>query len=103
MDDVHFVSVKTDDLTEQLWAVAIDREQAIDAIPEGWSASLLNESWRPQQKTALHMAPGRSQKVSEDACRSQWRQIDSAVSHTQTSANSLLRRIFLVIGGHDQL
>jgi hypothetical protein len=53
---IHFVRVRTDDRTQQLWAVAAARNEAVDrvldAIPEGWTARLLlDEQLKPQYES----------------------------------------------------
>ena len=44
---VHLVRVTTDDREQRLWAAATSRDDAVDrvlnAIPEGWTARLLDE------------------------------------------------------------
>ena len=46
--DVHLVRVITDDLGYQIWVAATSREGAVsrvlDGVPEGWTASLLEQS-----------------------------------------------------------
>ena len=59
---IHLVRVTTDDRKHQLWAAATPRDQAVDrvldAIPEGWTAILLDEPMRPSQETTVRMAAG---------------------------------------------
>jgi hypothetical protein len=52
LGDVYLVRVITDDREHQIWAVAAPREEAVDlvldAIPEGWAASLLTNKLKPK-------------------------------------------------------
>ena len=53
MAAIHLVRVTTDDRAHQVWAAATSREEAVervlDAIPEGWTASLLGESLKVRE------------------------------------------------------
>jgi hypothetical protein len=66
---IHFVRVRTDDRTQQLWAAAGARNEAVgrvlDAIPEGWTARLLNEQLKPQPDAVSNMMPGEVRKLCE--------------------------------------
>jgi hypothetical protein len=57
---VNFVQVTADDRTRRVWMVAAPREQAVsrvlNAIPEGWAASLL--PLRSVRASRLNMQPG---------------------------------------------
>ena len=57
---IQFVRVTTDERKFQLWAAATAREDAInrvlDAIPEGWTASLVDET--PHNNISMNMMPG---------------------------------------------
>jgi hypothetical protein len=48
---IHLVRVTTDDRSQQLWAAATQRAEAVDcvldAIPEGWAACLLDQTLQP--------------------------------------------------------
>ena len=57
---VHLVRVLTDDRANRLWvAAAASPEQALslvlNAIPEGWSASLAREQLTPSEVEALNL------------------------------------------------
>ena len=57
---IHLVRVTTDDRQSRLWASATAREDAVDrvldAIPEGWTACLLDE--RPRDNVSMNMTQG---------------------------------------------
>jgi hypothetical protein len=59
---VHLVRVITDDLEYQIWVAATSREDAVsgvlDCVPEGWSASLLDQQINPNEAAALKIQPG---------------------------------------------
>ncbi len=59
---VHLVRVTTDDLEQRLWAAATSREDAVDcvlnAIPEGWTARLLDQSLEPRAAAVHGMMAG---------------------------------------------
>src|SRR5437868_4578289 len=59
---VHLVRVITDDLEYQIWLAATSRDEAasrlLDCVPEGWSASLLEQSLDPDKAAALKLRPG---------------------------------------------
>jgi hypothetical protein len=61
-EGVHLVRVTTDDRTHQLWAAACRREDAVDqvlnAVPEGWAATLLSNRLKPMEEEALNLKPG---------------------------------------------
>lgn len=61
-DHIHLVRVTTDDREHQLWAAATPRDQAVDrvldAIPEGWTARLLDDLMQPSQEMTVRMAAG---------------------------------------------
>jgi len=61
-EGVHLVRVITDDRRHQLWAAACRREDAVDqvlnAIPEGWDATLLANRLKPSEEEALNLKPG---------------------------------------------
>ena len=60
--EVHLVHVRTDDGTIQIWLAATDRNHAVarvlDAIPEGWTASLVDRRLSASHAAALDMQPG---------------------------------------------
>jgi hypothetical protein len=59
---VYLVRVTTDDRKHLLYATAGAREDAVNqvlnAIPEGWSASLLPNRVSPVEVAALNLMPG---------------------------------------------
>lgn len=66
---IHFVRVTTDDRTRQVWAVAMARNEAVcrvlDAIPEGWTARLLDDQLKPRPDALSDMVPGEVRKLCE--------------------------------------
>ena len=69
---IHLVRVTTDDVSRQLWAAATSRDRAIDhvlnSVPEGWTASLLDESLNSGQEAVSHMARGEVRKLKDSDC-----------------------------------
>jgi hypothetical protein len=61
-DCVHLVRVTTDDRKHQLWAAATPRDEAVDrvldAIPEGWTARLLDDPMQPSQQAVMRISAG---------------------------------------------
>ena len=61
-DAVHLVVVTTDDREQRFWAAATPRDEAVDrvldAIPEGWTARLLDEQMSANECTILNISPG---------------------------------------------
>jgi hypothetical protein len=59
---VHLVRVITDDLEYQIWVAATSRDEAVsrvlDCVPEGWSASLLEQGLDPNKAAGLKLRPG---------------------------------------------
>ena len=59
---VHLVRVTTDDREQRLWAAATSRDDAVDyvlnAVPEGWTARLLDETLEPRAEAVQTMMPG---------------------------------------------
>jgi hypothetical protein len=59
---VHLVRVITDDLEYQIWVAATSRDDAVsrvlDCVPEGWSASLLEQGLDPNKAAGLKLRPG---------------------------------------------
>ena len=65
---VHLVRVLTDDRANRLWvAAASSPEQAVslvlNAIPEGWSASLAQEQLTPAEVEGLHLKHGEVHQI----------------------------------------
>ena len=64
---VHLVRVITDDLEYQIWVAATSREDAVsrvlDCVPEGWTASLLEQSLNPNEAAVLKLEPGDVRKL----------------------------------------
>jgi hypothetical protein len=62
MAKVHLIRVTTDDGEGQFWLAATPREEAVDrvldAIPEGWAASLVERQLSDELVAALDMSPG---------------------------------------------
>ncbi|MBR0932909.1 hypothetical protein [Bradyrhizobium jicamae] len=60
--EVHLVRVTTDDGGWRIWLAATDRDQAVDsvleAIPEGWTASLMKNELSAADIAKLRMQPG---------------------------------------------
>ena len=60
--NVHLVRVTTDDLEQRLWAAATARDDAVDcvlnAVPEGWTARLLDETLEPRAAAVKGMTAG---------------------------------------------
>lgn len=64
---VHLVRVITDDREHQLWAAATSRQDAVtrvlNAIPEGWTASLLDGELQPLEAKVLNLALGTVREI----------------------------------------
>lgn len=64
---VHLVQVTTDDRKHQLWAAATERQNAINlvlnAIPEGWTAALLDGELQAFEAKILNLAPGTVRQI----------------------------------------
>lgn len=62
MQQVHVVRVRTDSGEPQIWLAATNRDDAVDrvldAIPEGWTASLIQRALGDDHAAALNMKPG---------------------------------------------
>lgn len=63
--NVYLVRVTTDDQQHRIWAAATAREDAVgrvlDQVPEGWTASLLDEvtdAGRDAEKSPRNMTAG---------------------------------------------
>jgi hypothetical protein len=67
--DVHLVRVITDDLEYQIWVAATSREEAVsrvlDCVPEGWTASLLEQRLNSSEAAVLKLEPGDVRKLRE--------------------------------------
>ena len=67
--DVHLVRVITDDLEYQIWVAATSREEAVsrvlDCVPEGWTASLLEQRLSSSEAAVLKLEPGDVRKLRE--------------------------------------
>ena len=65
---VHLVRVTTDDREHQLWAVASSRTEAVtlvlNAVPEGWTASLRSNRLTPEEVKSLNLMPGEVRIIS---------------------------------------
>jgi len=70
----HLVEVKTDELVrglpkKQLWVAATKRDQAITlvlaAVPEGWTAVLLDTRLEPEEAALLNSRPGDVRELTE--------------------------------------
>jgi Trp operon repressor len=66
--EVHLVRVTTDDEKHQLWVAAASSETAVNlvlnAIPEGWTATLLPDLLAPEEMEQLKMRPGEVREIS---------------------------------------
>ncbi|QOG17604.1 hypothetical protein [Bradyrhizobium sp. SEMIA] len=62
MQQVHLVRVTTDSGERQLWLAATERgaavDRVLDAIPEGWAASLVERELDTDLTASLNMQPG---------------------------------------------
>ena len=65
--NVHLVRVTTDDLEQRLWAAATSRDDAVDcvlnAVPEGWTARLLDETLEPRVRAVAGMIAGEGREL----------------------------------------
>ncbi len=61
-DAIHFVVVTTDDREQQMWGAAASRHEAVDrvldAIPEGWTARLLDQPMKLDEHDFTDFSPG---------------------------------------------
>jgi len=62
MQRVHLVRVMTDAGERQIWLAATGRDKAVDrvldAVPLGWSASLIQRELDAESAAALNLKPG---------------------------------------------
>ncbi len=65
--EVHLVRVITDDRNCKLWVAARPRDEAVDhvlnAIPEGWSAALLQGGLSAHEMLVLNLQPGEIREI----------------------------------------
>jgi hypothetical protein len=58
----HLVRVTTDDRDRRIWIAATPRSEAVtavlNAVPEGWAASLFSNKLRAVEIAALNLKPG---------------------------------------------
>ena len=63
----HLVRVLTDDLEYEIWVTATTREKAVarvlECVPEGWSATLLDERLSSDEVAILKLEPGDVRKL----------------------------------------
>lgn len=66
--EVHLVRVRTDGQNHRIYAVACAREDALNevlnVVPEGWSASLLNQL-TAREMAALNLRPGEVRDITQ--------------------------------------
>jgi hypothetical protein len=67
--NVRVVLVTTDSCDHQIWMTAAAREKAavdriLDAIPEGWTASLLDIKLSARERSQLRLRTGEVRKLS---------------------------------------
>jgi hypothetical protein len=66
-EEIHLVRVTTDDRERQIWVAAASREDAIafvlNAVPEGWSAALVDAKLKPSEPALLKMKRGDVRKL----------------------------------------
>lgn len=83
---IHLVRVTGDDRRHHVWAAATSREEAVDrvldAIPEGWAASLMDEPW--SDGAGLKMAVGEVRDITQIR--------DAALLKSGTSSPSAVAR-----------
>ena len=65
----HLVRVLTDELEYELWVTATSRDKAVsrvlECVPEGWSASLLEEGLTSDEVAVLKLQLGDTRKLRE--------------------------------------
>jgi phage terminase large subunit GpA-like protein len=66
---IHLVRVTTDDRKHRIYATAGARDDAVtqvlDAVPEGWAASLLTNHLTPDHVVLLNLKPGEVREITE--------------------------------------
>ena len=70
-DDIYLVRVTTGDGVHQLWvAAAISQEEAItlvlNAVPEGWTASLVSKKLTPTEIEILNLKVGEVRELTQN-------------------------------------
>ena len=67
----HMVRVLTDSRDQHLWLAAAPPDEAIsqvlDAVPEGWAATLIGHPLSPLECNALHLSAGELREISSTA------------------------------------
>jgi hypothetical protein len=68
LDNVRVVLVTTDNCDHQIWMTAAAREKAavdriLDAIPEGWTASLLDIKLSTRERSELNLQAGEVRRL----------------------------------------
>ena len=68
VDNVRVVLVTTDNCDHQIWMTAAAREKAavdriLDAIPEGWTASLLDIKLSTRERSELNLQAGEVRRL----------------------------------------
>jgi hypothetical protein len=67
MGDVQLIKVTMDDRAYDVWAAATSGEEAVsrilDAVPEGWSASLLDIRLTAMEREQLKLEAGEVRKL----------------------------------------
>lgn len=70
-NEVCLVRVLTDEREPQVWIIGATEDCAVslvlDAVPEGWSASLIAEKLTPREITSLRLRPGDIRQLSPQA------------------------------------
>lgn len=65
----HLVKVLTDDLEYEIWVTATSRDEAVsrvlECVPEGWSASLLEQGLSREEVAILKLETGDVRKLRE--------------------------------------
>ena len=68
-DCVHLVRVTTSDGESRLWAAATSREEAVEhvlqAVPDGWSARLMDGTLKPQPDAIQTMNSGEVRELAK--------------------------------------
>jgi len=66
---IHLVRVFTDDLEYEIWVTATSRDEAVsrvlECVPEGWSASLIEQGLSLDEVAMLRLEPGDVRKLRE--------------------------------------